>query len=130
MKTLPIDASAVEFRFVECVGVFDRDNGEQKTTRDDKVPLWAVRCLARMTSTEFAGKPEVLEVRVPSRTDLTEVLASFELVKFDGLVARPWAMVNDGRGNDGVTFSATGVSTIKAGKSNGIKPAVAEPVSV
>ena len=126
MKNLPIDCSALTFRTVEVVGHFDRDSGEQRTTRDGNVPIWNVRVIVQ-ASGEAASKPEILEVRVASLTNLADVLPPFEVVTFDRLTARPWAMVNDGRGNDGVTFSADGVSTGKPPK-NGSEPPAAEPV--
>ena len=66
---------------------------------------------------------------MPSRTDLGTVLTTFEVVVFDSLVARPWAMANDRSGvNDGVTFSATGVAMAKPAR-NGTKPVTAEAVA-
>ena len=127
MRNLPIDCSQLIFRTVEVVGHYDRLTGEQRTTRDGAVPIWNVHVLVQGTDDAPSSKPEVLEVRVPSLSDLGTVLTPFEIMTFSSLSARPWAMVNDGRGADGVTFSATGVQTVKASP-NGVKPAKSEPV--
>ena len=124
MKSIPVDASRLEFVFIECVGLFDRESGAQRTDKEG-TPSWELRCLVRQVGTEF--RPEMLPVKVASRRDLAEVLTAYAPVEFTDLQAFAWA-IHEGRGNDGVSFSASGVAMVKASR-NGTKPSTPEPVS-
>ena len=109
MKSIPVASEKLEFTFVECVGLFDRESGVQRSDKEG-TPQWELRCLVRQVGTEF--RPEMLPVKVASRRDLSEVLTPFVPVEFTDLQAFAWA-IHEGRGNDGVSFSASGVATIK-----------------
>ena len=127
MRSIPIDTTRLELLYVETVPTFDQQ-GVQKLDRNDSRPLWSVRCLARQTDSTF--KPELIEVRVASLTDLAQVLTAYSPIVFDNLTCRAWAMADD-RGNgvrDGLSFSADGASTSKPGR-NGAKTST-EPAVV
>lgn len=118
MKSIPVDSTKFEFVFVESVGLFDRESGAQRTDKEG-TPQWEVRCLARQLGTEF--RPEMLPVKVASRRDLAEVLTPFQTVEFQDLAAFAWA-IHEGRGNDGVSFSASGVAHVKPSKNGAAAP--------
>ena len=112
MRSIPVDGSRLELRFVEAVPKTDQA-GVQKVTFDTNVPVWELRCLAREIDSD--KRPEIVPVNVPSLSDLGQVLVPYELVSFDGLACLPWHLQQDGgKSNAGVSFSATGVKTIKA----------------
>jgi hypothetical protein len=127
MRSIPIDSNRLELTYFECVPAFDQ-SGIQKTDRNDGRPIWSVRCLARQTDSTF--KPELIEVRVASLTDLGQHLTPFTPVTFDNLTCRAWAMADD-RGNgvrDGLSFTADGASTGKPSRNGKVTPAAPEVV--
>ena len=122
MKFIPVAADRFEFLYIETAGLFDRESGVQRTDKEN-VPQWEVRCLVRQIGAE--QRPELLPIKVASRRDLGEVLTPFSVVEFSDLMAYAW-VIHEGRGNDGVAFSASGVSMVKASKNGAAK---SEPVA-
>ena len=102
MRVIPIDQSRVSTVFVECVMKTDQ-TGIQKRERDTDVPLWALRCLIRVIGDP--SRPEIVEVTVPSRTDLGQVLDPLTPVTFSDFGAMAWSI----DGKSGVAYSASSV---------------------
>ena len=117
MRFVPCDTSRIETVFVESVPKTDQ-TGIQKLHADGR-PVWNVRVLARVGD----DKPELLEVAIPSRTDMGDNLAAFQPCELEQLKVFAWAM----EGRNGLAFSADGARTVKP-SSNGAKPIKSEPV--
>ena len=115
MRFVPCDTARIDLVFVESVAKMDQA-GAQKMTNDGR-PIWNVRALAR-TADE---KPELLEIAVPSLTDMGDNLQPFQPMAAENLKVFAWNM----EGRSGLAFSADGARTIKP-KTNGAKP---EPVT-
>jgi hypothetical protein len=94
MQVIPVDASEVEFSFVECVPKSDQ-NGVQRRNAAN-VPQWSVRVLA---VTE-GQRPTVTEVTV-AQEHMPE-LTPLSPCQFERLVARGWSQGD----RSGVAFSA------------------------
>ena len=114
MRSIPIDTSAMTFTVIAVVESLDGDGRQKMTT--DRVPLWVVQTLV-----QHDGRPEVLEVRIPSNAQPKPPVMG--PVSFLGLKATPWSI----EGRSGVSYSATAVNAVNAAPvRNGAKPEPAQ----
>lgn len=112
MKFVPVDASRLEAVFIDAVPKL-RDKVQQINA--EGVPVWACRVMCRWLDTD--DKPEIIEVAIASRTNMSDNLQAFQHLELQGLKTFPWQM----EGRSGLAFSADGARTIKP-KTNGTKP--------
>ena len=116
MKYIPVDQAQVAITYVESVPKCDQAGVQKRNT--EGVPVWNLRVMVRVIGDP--GRPEIVDLGVPSNRDLGEVLEPLQSLTCTDLRAFPWSM----EGRSGVAFSASSVRQDKTSKvvANGHKP--------